>query len=89
VSDTSLADSLASDILRGAKAIADYIGMNERDTYDKLEKGYLPANKEGSIWVSTKSRLTQHYNEDRYVPPPRDEAASAASIKRRRKHTTK
>ena len=71
---------LADDILRGAKAIGDFLGLNERDAFDKLLKGYLPATKEGSIWVSTKSRLMRHYGEDRYVPPPRDEAASAAPI---------
>ena len=67
---------LADDVLRGCAAIAAFVGLNERDCWDKLKKGYLPAVKEGAMWVSTRSRLRKHYNEDRYTPPPRDDGDS-------------
>jgi hypothetical protein len=52
---------LADDTLRGVKRIANYIGENERAVYHKLSKGILPGGKEGSGWISSKSRLRQHY----------------------------
>lgn len=70
---TTQTESIADDILRGCAAIARFVGLNERDCFFKLERGYLPANKEGSIWVSTKSRLRQHYSEARYTPPPQSD----------------
>jgi hypothetical protein len=56
-------DDLASDILRGCPAIAEYIGLPERQTFYILQRKLLPAWKEGKFWVSTKSRLKRHYNE--------------------------
>ena len=50
-------DDLASDILRGCPAIAEYIGLPERQTFYILQRKLLPAWKEGKFWVSTKSRL--------------------------------
>jgi hypothetical protein len=82
----SNSDDLASDILRGAQAIADFVGLNLRDTWHRLERGFLPANKEGAIWVTTKTRLRKHYSEDRYTPPPRDggdDATQPAPTRRR------
>jgi hypothetical protein len=64
-------DNLASDILRGCPAIAEYIGQDERRTFTLLQTGALPALKEGNIWVSTKSRLRAHYNN----PTPPDNTA--------------
>jgi hypothetical protein len=60
--------TLATDVLRGATAIAAFIGLDERNTYTAPQRGYLPAQKEGKQWVSTKSRLTAHYN----PPPPKE-----------------
>ena len=54
-------DSIGDDLLRGAQAIADYTGLKVRDVFDKLEKGYLPATKEGNLWVASKTRLRAHY----------------------------
>jgi hypothetical protein len=50
-------DSIGGDLLRGAQAIADFVGLKVRDAFDKLEKGYLPATKEGHLWVASKSAL--------------------------------
>jgi hypothetical protein len=53
---------LSDDILRGVPAISKFVGDDdERRTYYRLEKGYIPAGKEGSTWVASKSRLRQHY----------------------------
>jgi hypothetical protein len=69
-------NSIADDVLRGAKAIGTYAGLPERDTFHKLERGYLPARKEGGTWVSSKSALRRHYfitangeKPERLLPP--------------------
>jgi hypothetical protein len=50
------------EILRGAPAIARAIGETERRTYGLLEARILPAQKEGRIWVTTRTRLRRHYS---------------------------
>jgi hypothetical protein len=52
---------LADDLLKGAQAIADYIGDDVRDTFYGLQKGYLPARKHGHHWISSKSALRRHF----------------------------
>jgi hypothetical protein len=52
------------EIIRGAPAIAKVIGETERRTYALLEAGFLPAQKEGRLWVTTRARLQRHYNGD-------------------------
>ena len=52
------------EIIRGAPAIAKAIGETERRTYHLLEAGFLPAQKEGRLWVTTRARLQRHYNGD-------------------------
>jgi hypothetical protein len=73
-SQTSNDDSLG--ILRGARAIAGYIDLrndagevDERAAYYLLERGLLPAFKEGSVWTTTKARLREHYNTPALKPP--------------------
>jgi hypothetical protein len=70
-------ESLAGDILRGADAIAAFLGLGRRQAFYFLQKGEIPAVKEGSAWVTTKSRLIRHYNEGRYRPAKRDLSSSA------------
>ena len=41
--------SLANDILRGAKAIADFIGETEKRTRYLAERAVIPVGKEGGI----------------------------------------
>ena len=57
-------DDLAADILHGAQAIADYIGVDLRRAFYLLQNGYIPAVKTGATWTSTKSRLRRHFNGD-------------------------
>ena len=49
----------ADDLLRGAKAIAQYIHESERRTYYLLESKCLPAKKWGGIWISSKTKLRE------------------------------
>jgi hypothetical protein len=53
--------SLADDLLRGVKVIAQFIGESERRTYYMAERGYLPVGKEGSIYVASRRALRAHY----------------------------
>lgn len=55
-------NELAAEILRGAQAIAAFIGTDIRKCFYGLEKGYIPGFKEGGVWISTKTRLRNHYN---------------------------
>jgi hypothetical protein len=48
-------------VLRGAPEIAKAIGTTPRRAYYLLEKGLLPAVKEGALWTTTVSRLRQFY----------------------------
>jgi hypothetical protein len=50
------------EVIRGADAIAKAIGMNPRRAYWLLEKGLLPAVKEGQIWATTRDRLRRFYS---------------------------
>jgi hypothetical protein len=53
--------SLADDLLRGIKPIAEFIGETERRTYYLCEKGYVPAGKLGATWVASKRALRARY----------------------------
>ena len=74
--------SLASDLLRGAKAIGDFIGEDEREAFYKLEKGYIPATKEGRLWVASKTRLAAFYGGNSKPPVKRVEAEAVAPLPR-------
>ena len=52
---------MTDDILRGVKRIADFIGEMKRATNHKLATKKIPAGKEGSQWVASKSVLCAHY----------------------------
>jgi hypothetical protein len=71
---------LADDLLRGAEAIADFIGLDTRDCFFHLQRGTIPAFKEGRTWVTTKSRLRRHYNESRFEPPPKPLAEAQPDV---------
>jgi hypothetical protein len=47
----------ASDLVWGAGAIAEVIGLPRAATYHKLEQGHLPARKVGAQWVASRKRL--------------------------------
>jgi hypothetical protein len=52
---------IGEDLLRGVKDIARFINDDVRSTNHKLATGKIPAGKEGSQWVASKSVLRQHY----------------------------
>ena len=60
--DTSAKPSLRDDVLFGAQAIADELGLELRKTFYLLERGYLPATKCGATWTSTRSRLRRFFD---------------------------
>lgn len=51
---------LADDLLWGAKAISEEIGVNERKAFYLLETGAIPAQKVNGLWVSSRGRLRAH-----------------------------
>ena len=60
--NTSAKLSLKDDVLFGAQAIADELGLELRKTFYLLERGYLPATKCGATWTSTRSRLRRFFD---------------------------
>lgn len=55
--------TIADDILRGAPAIGEFTGRNERETRWAIERGWLPAWREGATWCASKAVLRRHYAE--------------------------
>ena len=53
-------DTLADDVLRGVRAIAEFQGEKQRRTYHLLETGQIPGFKEGGVWNSRKSTQLAH-----------------------------
>ncbi|MBB6013509.1 excisionase family DNA binding protein [Aquamicrobium lusatiense] len=51
-------NSLAADLLRGAEAIADYLGFPRRAVYHSVAKGHLPHFKIGETICARRSTLT-------------------------------
>ena len=47
--------------LNGAPAIAAFLGERVGPTYYLLEKGLLPAAKQGETWIASKRVLLAHY----------------------------
>ena len=52
---------IGDDLLVGASAIAGFLGWPERAVFYHLQRQQIPATKRGSTWISSKSRLQQHY----------------------------
>ena len=73
-------DNLADDILRGCPAIAEYIGLPERQTFYVLQRKLLPAWKEGKFWVSTMSRLNHHYREANNTQPSENQRVPIGKV---------
>jgi hypothetical protein len=48
---------LAEDLIWGAAAIGDEIGVNRRKAYHLLENDLLPARKVGDLWVASRRAL--------------------------------
>jgi hypothetical protein len=54
-------EPLAADILIGAQAIADEIGVPLSRCFYWLQTRALPATKTGGTWTTTRSRLRRHF----------------------------
>lgn len=54
------AASLAGDILKGATAIAEFIGTTDRAALHLCYTGQVPAFKRGGQWCMRKSRYRRH-----------------------------
>jgi hypothetical protein len=54
-------ETIAGDALRGAKAIAAFRGEALRRTNYLLERGLIPAGKEGNLWVASRRVLRAHH----------------------------
>jgi hypothetical protein len=51
------------DLIWGAEAIAGEIGRPLRTVYYLLEKGLLPAQKVGAVWITSRSALRRHFSQ--------------------------
>ena len=56
-------DSLATDLLHGAREIAEFLGVTPRKVFYYVERGQIPVTKLGSLIVASKSALRQHFVE--------------------------
>ena len=55
------ADSLASDLIWGAEAIARELGVGPRRVFHYLQRGSIPARKIGELWVCSRTALRAHF----------------------------
>jgi hypothetical protein len=53
------------DVLDGAKAISNFTGLGLRKTFRMLESGFIPADKHGRNWITTKERILAPQRERR------------------------
>jgi hypothetical protein len=60
--DTSGENPLANDLLRGAKAIGEFIAEPDTRVYYLAECGYLPIGKIGTALIASKKTLREHYD---------------------------
>jgi hypothetical protein len=52
---------LADDLLHGAKEIADYLGVDERQARWQIDHGSIPVTRMGRLIVSSKSALRRRF----------------------------
>jgi len=55
------AAKLSSDLLWGADAIADELGIDVRRAYYLLENKLIPGTKTGRSWSSSRRKLREHF----------------------------
>lgn len=51
------------DLIWGISGIAKVIGRTDRQTYDMLASGHLPARQVGNRWVAERSKLIAFFME--------------------------
>jgi hypothetical protein len=54
---------LSADLLVGAVAIAEYLGLTERACRHQLDRGQIPHKRMGRIIVGSKAALRKHFQE--------------------------
>jgi hypothetical protein len=79
----------ALDLLRGVKAISEFLGVGDRRGFWLCETGRVPCFKEGRAWVSSRAALREHYercigpaaraiNQNAVEDPPLEERRSSS-----------
>jgi hypothetical protein len=56
-------ETLAQDLLIGAAAIAEYIGISERACRHQLDHNQIPHKRMGRLIVGSRSALRRHFTE--------------------------
>jgi hypothetical protein len=56
-------NALADDLLFGAQAIADELGIDTRKTFYLLERHLIPGRKVGGTWTAMRSQLRRHFED--------------------------
>jgi hypothetical protein len=56
-------DSLSPDLLHGAKAIGEFLGLSERQVWHHAENHNLPVKKMGRLLIGSKTVLRRHFAE--------------------------
>lgn len=54
-------DSLADDLLHGAAAIGDFLGISERAARHQIDAGRIPVSRLGRLIVGSKSVLRRRF----------------------------
>jgi Helix-turn-helix domain len=67
--------TLASDLLRGARAIAEYTGLADHQVEYLIKKKEIPAFKKGNIWFARKSEIDRNFSAGQEAAPALSEAA--------------
>jgi hypothetical protein len=55
-------ESIAGDLLRGAREISKFLGITERQTFYYVQKKAIPVTRLGSLIVASKSVLRRHFS---------------------------
>lgn len=71
-------EDLADDLLWGAQAIADFVGIKKRKAMWKIERGLIPARKNGLDLVASKREIIEHFGK---LPPCKKNGKAAAGEK--------
>ncbi len=53
---------LAKDLLHGAKEIADFLGIEERQARHQIDQGNIPVTRMGRLIVSSKTALRRRFD---------------------------
>jgi len=77
-----MTERLADDLLKGAAAAADYLGLNRRQVYRMTESGELPVIRKAGLLFYRKSELEKVFASDESPPPVYRACAAKRAPKR-------